>query len=671
MRTTLISFAILFSSVLAGAAPTPPQSGADAESYRAHLQTLASPTLEGRGPGLPGNRTAAEYLEHRFRDLGLKPAFVTGHRPGNEKESPSYFQQFNAGREVKVREAAFVFTPAGDGTDPAVERQTLVHGTDFSVLGNSGSAEVEGEIVFVGYSLEAGDAAGGLKPEDASYTESDDLTGKVALMFRFEPMNNTGKSRLTEKGEWSAASSISQKIMAAVKRNAAAIILVSPPSVDDRRAFTLETPESSAAWTRQLSIPSVMLTGAAAERLVKAADGRSLFDLRKVADRARQGLEADQSALLPFTRARVRISTATERLDRVTWNVGAVLPGEGDLASQYVVIGAHFDHVGRGYQGGSRSGEYGEIHPGADDNASGTSGLLVAAEMLVRRFDSSATTAGQLPSRRSILFLGFSAEEMGLIGSREFIKSPPIEAGSITAMLNMDMIGRVREDKLTVSGTGTAEGMADLLAPYFSSSGLSIESQPGGRGPSDHASFYGAGVPVLHFFSGLHPEYHTPRDTADLINVEDAVRVAELVARLAEALATRPEQLAFASTDRGARAVAARPDEEREPGPRTLRIRFGIAPANYAEGGDGVGVGDVFDGTSAAEAGIRVGDRLTRWNGEPIADVQEWMEYLRRHKPGDVVDVTLVRKLNTADPASPTEELVARVTLKARDQAPR
>lgn len=650
-------------SVAAGTAVTRKAvSEAELATYRADITTLASPALEGRGPGLAGNRTAAEYFEHRFRSLGLKPAFPSGHRPGGDLEEPSYYQQFNAGREVKVRSATLAFTPIGPGLDPRVERQSFALGQDFNVLGSTGSAKVEGPIAFVGYSLEASDGPGGVGEADASYSDSDDLTGKVALILRFEPLNEQGKSRLTEKGDWSPASAISPKIMAAVKRHASGIILVSPPGAADSRVNKLETPESSGSWTRALDIPCVMITPQAADRLVKAADPqhRTLMDLRKLAD-APRGANGGRSSVLTLDGAKVTLETRADRVDRVTWNLGAVMPGVGDLASEFVVIGGHYDHVGYGYTGGSRSDEYGRVHPGADDNASGASGVLLAAEVLGRRF------AGSTAPRRSVLFLGFSAEEMGLIGSREFVKASPVEAGKITAMLNMDMIGRLRGNKLEVLGTGTAEGFADLLKPMFEASGLTIEPSPGGRGPSDHATFYNADVPVLHFFTGLHEEYHTPRDTVDLINTEGAVRVVDLVCDIAQTLATRRDRLVFTSTDRRG------PGSPSDSGPsmRSMKVRFGIAPANYAEGDEGVSVGEVFDGTAAAEAGIQPGDRLTRWNGEAILDVSNWMTYLSKHKPGDVVDVTVVRPKNAKDPKAGSEEIVVRVTLKARNQAPK
>jgi hypothetical protein len=696
LRTSV--FLIMMTGVgapLARADERPAVSEAEVASYRTHLEILADPAMDGRGPGLPGNRTAAEYLEHHFRRLGLQPLFPSGTRPGSATpESPSYYQRFTAGRDVKVAGATLAFTPATlpAGADPAIERQTLLLNDDYVVLGNSGAASVEGEIAFVGYSIEASEGdrgTPGVAAADASYIASDDLTGKIALMFRFEPLNEQGKSRLSDKGQWTPASAIAQKIMAAVNRKAAGIILVSPPGVDDKRAFKLETTESSAAWTRQLSIPAVMVTGPAAERLVRAASTdpslRTLLDLRKWADRGVAAAAEGQSAVINMPGAKVKIETDVSRVDRVTWNVGAVLPGRGDLKDQYIVIGAHFDHVGYGYQGGSRSNEYGVVHPGADDNASGTSGLLLTAEKFAAEYGAGAMSGMDAggAARRSIVFLGFSAEEMGLIGAREFVKATPIEAKSITAMLNMDMIGRLRpkfdpaanrdRDHLMIAGTGTAEGFMDLLKPIFDASGLYVDPSPGGRGPSDHAVFFGAGVPVLHFYTGLHEEYHTPRDTVDLINVPGAVQVANMVYDIADTLATRPQALVFTSTDKGAAALRADGPGDGPAGPRMsgIKVRFGIAPGNYSEEGDGVTVSEVFDNTSASEAGIKAGDRLVRWNGEPIGDVSNWMTFLTKHKPGDVVDVTLMRRTDDKDPKSPSEEVTVRVTLKARDQAAR
>ncbi|MBY0310604.1 MAG: M28 family peptidase [Phycisphaerales bacterium] len=614
-------------------------------TIKSDVQTLADPALQGRGPGLHGNKVAADFLERRFTELGLNPGF-------NIDGQPVFRQPFDAGKNASMKSARMgVYSGELDALKPEA---LFEHSKDFVLLGCSASSEVVGPLVFVGYSIEKGGPDGSY----ATYPENDaetPLAGKIALILRFEPMTKEGKSQwATKNSAWSSAAAISNKIQAAVKRGAAGIIVVCPPGADDPRCGKLDPTESTTRWFTDLNVPAALMSTEAADRLVKLCDAanpggpRSLADLRALADAG--------GGRINLASHTVKLLADIDRSPRVTWNVGAMLPGRGNLIHDVVIIGAHYDHVGLGFTGGSRTDEYGVVHPGADDNASGTAGLLAVAGTLKDRYAQSGEK-----NLRSVLFLGFSAEEMGLIGSRFFTKSNQIPAASISAMLNLDMVGRMREETLEVSGTGTAEGFADLLKPLFDASGLTIKPSSGGRGPSDHASFYAAGIPVLHFFTGLHAEYHTPRDTADLINHDGILKASDLCANVAFALASRPERLVFSSTDRTAR----RPDQPAPgDGPRMagLKVRFGISPASYAEDEQGVGVGEVFPGTSAADAGILVGDRLVRWNGQLIPDVAGWMELMAKHNPGDVVDVDIKRK---------AEDLTVRVTLKSRDQAPR
>lgn len=614
-------------------------------AIRSDVETLADPALQGRGPGLHGNKVAADFLERRFTELGLNPGF-------NIDGLPIYRQQFEAGKNASMRSARLgVYSGELEALKPEA---MFEHSKDFAILGCSASSEVVGPVVFVGYSIEKGGPEGSY----ATYPEHDaetPLAGKIALILRFEPLTKEGKSQwATKTAAWSSAASISGKIQAAVKRGAAGIIIVCPPGADDPRCGKLDPTESTSRWFTDLNVPAAIMSTAAADRLVKLCDAanpggpRSLADLRALAD--------EGGGRINLTSHTAKLLADVDRSPRITWNVGAMLPGRGKLIHDVVIIGAHYDHVGLGFTGGSRTDEYGVVHPGADDNASGTAALLAVASSLKARYAQAVE-----PDIRSVLFLGFSAEEMGLIGSRHFTKSNQIPAAAVSAMLNIDMVGRMRDDTLEVAGTGTAEGFADLLKPLFDTSGLKIKPSPGGRGPSDHASFYAAGIPVLHFFTGLHAEYHTPRDTMDLINHEGILRATDLTADVAFSLAARPEKLVFTSTDRTARR-ADQPAPGDAPRMAGLKVRFGISPASYAEDEQGVGVGEVFPGTSAADAGILAGDRLIRWNGQLIPDVAGWMELMSKHGPGDVVDVDIKRK---------TEDLTVRVTLKSRDQAPR
>lgn len=702
----------------------------DEHAYTQHLMFLADPFMEGRGPGTNGNKVAADYLKFHFERLGLKPAFTpepaaseekaadandrnaapTTEAPGTPQLASSFYQLFQAGREARASEAQVLLNPS----DSAARSFAFAHNTDYSVMGFSSDADLkDAELVFVGYALES---AGKDGVEYSSFGSDDDLTGKVAVMLRFEPMDEQGRSlwRSEEAGSagsgggggggWTGASGLAGKLQAVIQRNAAGVIVINTPGAADERVNKLETTVGSASWSRRLDIPVLMMSPDAGEKLVRAAATTSLMDLRRRADRI--GLPESDGGTKPgavaLSGAKLNINVKVDRVPRNTWNVAGVLPGFGSLADEYVIIGAHYDHVGYGYTGGSRMNEMGVIHPGADDNASGTSGLLLAADLLSREYammrEKWATHEKLGPGvggdahlnkgARSIIFVGFSAEEMGLIGSREFVKAAPVEASKITCMINMDMIGRYgstigsegsagADDKsaqpersrrgvinsgagLELGGVGTAEGWREIVQAAFEPTGLSLKYSPGGRGPSDHASFYAASIPVLFVFTGLHEQYHTPRDTADLINVPGAVQVTYGVTRTALAAATRPDILKFTSTDKTKSSEHGGPGDPGQVSMRNVKVRFGIAPGNYAEGELGVLVGEVYPNTSAAIAGIKTGDRLLKWNGQEIGDVAAWMTQLSQHKPGDVVDVTLQRKDGTNE--------VVPVTLKAREQ---
>lgn len=584
--------------------------GSDAEYYYAQIAFLADPALEGRSADVKGNKVAADHIEKEFRALGLQPAFT------DAEGGKSYQQPFKVRGEIEVNREVASFTWRENIAQLEVPEPTVLKaGADFNVLGCSGTGEVAGPLAFVGYSTVDG-------PDGyESFAKDEDLKGAIALVLRFEPMTAEGKSKWTTMGRWSQRAELSAKIRAAVAHGAAGVILVSPPGADDPRVEKLET----ARTTRfgGVNVPVVMMTIPAVNRILAKADpeGRTLLRLRQSADEKGGTIRFPENTT-------VALDTKVETKQLDTTNVGAVLPGRGALASEFVVVGAHYDHVGLGYVGGAQPSNFGQVHPGADDNASGTAGLLLCAKTLSAR----SGAAGDAPSR-TILFMAFSAEEMGLLGSDHFVKNPTTAASTINAMVNMDMIGRIVDNKLQVDGVGTAENFETFLKPAFDKHAFAYTLGQSGRGPSDHASFYGADIPVLHFFSGLHPDYHTPTDTLDKVNVKGAVEVSALVSETASLMSTAPERLKFKSTGAASR------------GGRMQRsnVRLGIAPGDYSGSTPGVLVGEVFDGTSADLAGIKKGDRLMKWGGEEMPDVESMMSNLAKHKPGDKVDIVILR----------------------------
>jgi hypothetical protein len=599
--------------------------GPVAKRWHQHLVTLSNPWFEGRAPGLRGNELAAEYLEFWLKDSGLAPAFPA---IGPNGETPK-------DGEWTSHRQHFILTggaPKVESAEMSVGGATLERDVDWSVLGISGNASVEAPVAFVGYAIESGD--GGY----SSFEEGTDLTGKVALMFRYEPLDERGRSRWATR-RFSEHSAMSDKVQALVDRGAAAIVMVAPPGVRDGRTELEDV--ATSRWGRPLAIPMVQVSEAVAERILRAGqpEGGSLMDWRTKAD------EGKVRTVDLGAGSTVKIATALSTGGTPTQNVGGVVRGKGKLADEWVIVGAHFDHVGYGYFG--TAPQYtGQLHAGADDNASGTSAMLCVAEAIADLY-----AGPDAPEdARSVLFLAFSAEESGLEGSKWYVEHPTIPGSAVSMMINMDMVGRLRSDDVSVGGMKSAKDLVEILRPAFERSGLTIRADPSGRGPSDHASFYGVGIPVAFIYTGNHPEYHTPADTFDTVNPVGAAKLVGLAADMVQLVATRPEKLEFQSTDGAATADRG-----------YAAVRLGVMPAMTQQRGEGVPAeGVMVDGvsadTSAADAGLTKGDVILAWDGALLETTGDMMGKLREHKPGDEVTLKVWRE---------GKEIEVKVTLKA------
>lgn len=623
------------------------QLSSDIATYRQHIITIANPYFEGRAPDTDGNRKAADYIEAHFKKFKLQPAF-----PANDATKTditpdwtatprvTYRQQFvhpasqRPGRSIQVLDQSVGFARPGE---PLL---ALTPGTDFNVLGYSGSSTVTGPIAFVGYSVQNDD-----KDYDtyAKVNGNDpDLKGKIAVVFRFEPMTPEGKSKWGEES-WSFSAGLEPKLRLTARKGAAAIILVNPPGAADERVNRLEDVGLMPQGGKGLDIPIVMLSIPAADKLFRAVDpqGRGIEQFRDLANA--------KGEVIDLAAASVTINTKLERIQIIADNVGGILPGKGPLAKEFVVFGAHYDHVGYGYFGSRDPNARGKIHPGADDNGSGTSGLLLMAQKFSEEYNKLPDDANV----RSILFLAFSGEESGLIGSRYYTKHMIAPVEQHFAMLNFDMIGRLRDDKLEIGGVDTGVGFQAWTQPYWDASGLQIKATRIGASNSDHFSFHQSKIPNLFFFTGLHKEYHGPTDTYDLINVDGAVKICDLGFRVGMDLVQRTEPLPFKSRD-------SQGDEEKKdenPGPVMGQVRFGIMPGDYSGEEPGVLIGGVTEGLPAEKAGLKTGDLITKWNDKPVKSVEEWMPLLSSHKPGDVVKITYMRD---------KKEMTTEATLVAR-----
>ena len=303
-------------------------------------------------------------------------------------------------------------------------------------------------------------------------------------------------------------------------------------------------------------------------------------------------------------------------------NVVGLIPGRGDLAGQAVVLGAHYDHLGLGGPGSLDPDSVGVVHNGADDNASGTVALIETARMLNRR---------SAPAMRTIVFVAFTAEELGLIGSDHYVKNPSIANDSTYAMLNFDMVGRLRDNKLITGGTGSAPELPQLLDSVNAGYGLTLSAMEDPWGSSDHASFYAAGIPVIHFLTDTHEDYHRTTDDWDKINVAGIERVAMYAADLTWSFATRSTPLTYVDVPQPVMATAG-----------GSGAWLGTIPDMSSSPG-GVRLTGVREGGPAQEAGIRGGDIIVQIGDFEVKDLYAMTEALGSFKPGDVATVTVMR----------------------------
>ncbi|MCH2133407.1 MAG: M28 family peptidase [Phycisphaerales bacterium] len=572
----------------------------DVARWYQHVNTLANPWMEGRQPGTPGDDLSTEYIEFHLNKSGLQPAFVTS---TGEKSWRQPFT-FQMGRR----------TPTLESSTVSIMDAPLVRGEDYTVLANSGSGEITAPVTFVGYAIEEG-----VDGYD-SFGDDDDLSGRIAIMLRYEPIDGAGVSRWADEG-WSSHAGIAPKFEAVLDRDVAGVILVTSPKAIDARSG-LESLRGSRGWQPRAEVPVVHMTPDQVDTLLKRAhpDKRGLAELRRAADRDRlDTLDLSDDVT-------VTLQTELSASGIPARNVGGVIPGSGSLADEWLIIGGHYDHLGTGYTG-SRARGSNRIHTGADDNASGTASLLVMADRLARR------ARNDEGDRRSVMVVGFGAEEAGLHGSAYFADNPPMDIEDVTCMLNFDMMGNLSERGLQVLGTGTAEEFEEMLPRHVAESPLVVYATPSGTGPSDHTSFYNKGIPVLFFFTGITDEYHTPEDQAWLVNPEGAVHIINLAEGLADEMVTRDELLTYQEAN-----------QSRPRGGARSRVRLGVMPAYNADVETGVMIDGVSENTSASKAGIKPGDILVGWNDQSIEDGQKLMNLLRDASPGDTVDVTILRK---------------------------
>jgi len=620
----------------------------------AHVGYLASDDLEGRGVGTKGLELAADYIAGQFAEIGLRTEVFDG----------TPYQRFQIATVIKPAEGnqlRFV-GPAEEG-DGGPEQMVLKPETDFKPMAMSGSDQLDWPLAFAGYGITATE-------EKYDDYEGLDVEGRAVIVLRHEPQQDDPDSVFngTDDSQYAA---LRRKAATAFQHGAKAVIFCTDqhdihrsvrrlhgrwrkaldalvearrdldedeqPSLEEieqQRKRIAELLERVARWSERLAAAYDPLLSfeaggqqmeaedfvvvhcrrAVIDRLLKAALGTELAELEAEIDRG----PTPHSALLEGWRVVGRIKV--ERVEAEVKNVVGVLAGQGPLADQTLVIGAHYDHLGKGGPG-SRSPGQQAVHNGADDNASGVAAMLEVARGLAQRGDQ---------PRRTVLFVAFTAEERGLVGSSRYVREPPIPIEQTVAMLNLDMVGRLRDNKLTVSGTGTAEQFAGLLDKLNEQYAFQLVKKPSGFGPSDHTSFYAKKVPVMHFFTGTHEDYHRPTDDVERLNMTGLGRITRFVTDVAWAIATDPEKPRYVSVPRGRRASG---------GDRPF---FGSVP-DFGHQGDGYALSAVTPGGPAERAGLRAGDVIVQFGDSQIASLEDFAGALRKYEPGDRVGVVVLR----------------------------
>lgn len=646
----------------------------DADRLRDHVRYLASDELAGRDSGEPGLEIAAEYLAREFAAIGLEPA----------GDGASFFQYFTV-----PYGAGFGHKPGAIlSGDDDFERVWAAWTEAFPLSFGRGGSVVEAPVVFAGYGISTGDSS---SEEDETSIDYDDFAGvdvkgKVVVILRFSPRSGTESSPLG--GRRSTHASLLRKLNLAIRHGAVGVVFTTPPGskLAGREVDSVANLQGFArrSGPKHPTLPSLIVPTAVAEEIFAAA-GR---DLQRVVDQIDESLKPQS-----FELGSLRLSFDVHRASALLRNVAARLPGKGDLASETIVVGGHYDHIGRfGDQVNRRN--FGKIHNGADDNASGVAGIVEIARGL-QQLDE--------PVRRSVEFVCFSGEEIGLLGSRHWVRSPrrlrllqaaefsssaesaasgtagtdvsrpvELEAGTfvvatgeeqtgaiavrlpdgrsgwipteavdpsagpallsrVVAMINLDMIGRGKGSVVNVIGGDSAAGFPEFLEDLGPAHDLEVKIAGGiGMGGSDHAHFLRRGIPALFFFTGMHQHYNQPEDDLENLNLEAMKSLLQLVGDGVSQLATRPESPTF------------NPHSSTVAGQSHGRPRLGVAiDPEY----DGVGarVVEVLEDTPASKAKVQAGDIIRRLAEERIHSYDGLLEAISELKSGAEIAIVVDR----------------------------
>ncbi len=546
---------------------------------------LASDSLKGRKPGTDGINTAADFIKDNFVKAGLTPLFESG------------FQDFELITKASLGKKNNLYFMGVKG----------VAAKDFTPLAFSKNALLNTKIVFAGYGLT-------VKTDSINWDDYKgvDVKGKWVMLLKGHPELSNNESKFNDYADERT------KVLAAEDKGASGVIFITPVELDKSDELMPLNYDKSPSLA---NIPVINITRKLADTILTLSKKEKIADIEKKINTTKKSISF-------MIYEKLLIESDVQLQKQTTKNVVAMLEGSDPvLKNEYVVIGAHYDHLGMGGVGsGSRMPDTVAVHNGADDNASGVAGIIELAQKL---------SAEKTSLKRSIIFVAFSAEEMGLIGSKYLVKHLPVKAEQVKAMINLDMVGRLSltEPSLMVGGTGTSAETEDILKELATKTTIPLKYSPEGYGASDHAAFYAENIPVFFLTTGAHVDYHTPFDDADRINYDGEKQVLDFAYILSKKIINLPKALTF-----------------KEAGPKSnggykggLKVTLGIMPDFAAQDNKGLRADLVRKDGPAEKAGMLKGDIITAIDGKSVKNVYEYMARLKSLQKGQLISVDVLR----------------------------
>lgn len=557
------------------------------------LQYLAGDECEGRGIRTEGINKAADYIAKEFKKAGLKPGGTDG-----------WFQPFEVFARAELEEGKLSVQGTGG------EKTDLENSKDYNIVAFGGTGSASAPLVFVGYGLDT--------PQQNDYAGVD-VAGKVVIVIRNLPEESKDSTPRFSTQERTKLMTLRSKAETAKKHQAAGILFVNDiaeASKNEDRLLSFNTTGRDRAIG---NLPMAHVRRAVVNKLLEGTDLATL-------EKTMAGTGKPKS--MELKGCTCAISTKIKRSAINVKNVIGIMEGSGPLADEAIVIGAHYDHLGRGEPGSLARGSK-EIHYGADDNASGSTSVIE----LARRFGAKKDYVG-----RKLIFMTFSAEESGLLGSAYYCREPVYPLEKTAAMVNLDMVGRLREKKLILLGAQTAAAFERIIDESNAELKLKINATNSyGRyfAASDHYSFFEKKIPVLFLFTDVHPEYHTPKDKVETINIEGLRECCDLAEGMLDRLCVLTPRPEFVSPAPSAQQPRRGQRDRNVP---RLGFRF-----DYNDDKEGALLSGVGDGSQAAKAGFKGGDRIVEIGGKPVKNLEVYMTLMPTYKKGDTIEFTILR----------------------------